>query len=332
MANNSDNQEAQESVYPERSAESEQDQFPTNSAEFKCGYVALIGKPNVGKSTLLNALLGQKISIVTRKPQTTRNRVLGILTAENLQVILLDTPGVIDPRYGLQRSMMKNVERALVDADLVLFLADASAERLDRKSLKILEGKPTLLILNKMDLVKSETMLPLVENYISEFEFEDVIPVSALKKKNLDVLLSEISKRLPLGPPLYPEDMLSEHPERFFVAEMIREKIFLTLRQEVPYSTQVDVTLFEEKPGEKDHIYADIIVERQSQKGIVIGKNGSALKKIGSAARIDIEEFLGRSVFLKLHVKVRSDWRNKDILLRSFGLPRCFNLHQLRLP
>jgi len=306
---------------PERNSnsESQQDRFPDSSETFKCGYVALIGKPNVGKSTLLNALLGQKISIVTRKPQTTRNRVLGILTAENLQVILLDTPGVIDPRYGLQRSMMKNVERALGDADLVLFLADASAEKLDRRSLKFLKGIPTLLVLNKMDLVQQDSMLPLVENYLSEFEFEEVIPVSALKKKNLDVLLEAVTERLPYGPPLYPEAMLSEHPERFFVAEMIREKVFLTLRQEVPYSTQVDVIRFEEKPDAKDHIYADIIVERQSQKGIVIGKNGSALKKIGSAARIDIEEFLGRPVFLKLHVKVRSDWRNKDALLRSFG-------------
>lgn len=319
MAESSENRHASSDPGTEPASDARQDCFPDRPGEFKCGYVALIGKPNVGKSTLLNALLGQKISIVTRKPQTTRNRVLGILTTDNFQVILLDTPGIIDPRYGLQRAMMKNVKRALGDADLVLFLSDASAGKLDWKSLKFLQGIPALLVLNKMDIVKQESMLPMVENYVSEFDFEDVIPISALKKKNLDVLLDAIADRLPYGPPLYPKEMLSEHPERFFVAEMIREKVFLTLRQELPYSTQIDVIRFEEKPGAKDHIHADIIVERQSQKGIVIGKNGSTLKKIGSAARIDIEEFLGRPVFLKLHVKVRSDWRNKDALLRSFG-------------
>lgn len=289
------------------------------SEVFRCGYVALVGRPNVGKSTLLNALIGQKISIVTRKPQTTRNRVLGILTDDNLQIILLDTPGVIDPRYGLQRSMMKDVHRALSEADLVLFLVDATAERLDRKTLKFLTGRPAVLILNKMDLVQPESLLPMVENYVAEFDFDEVIPISALKKRNLDVLLNAVRERLPVGPPLYPKEMISEHPERFFVAEMIREKIFLILRQEVPYSTQVDIIRFEEKQGKKDVIHADIIVERQSQKGIVIGKKGSTLKKIGTSARVDIEEFLDRPVFLKIHVKVRSDWRNKDTLLRSYG-------------
>ncbi|TDI76872.1 MAG: GTPase Era [Bacteroidetes bacterium] len=287
--------------------------------EYRCGYVALIGKPNVGKSTLLNALLGQKLSIVTKKPQTTRNRVLGILTDGNLQIILLDTPGVINPRYGLQRSMMKDVKRALGDADLVLFLADAGTDRIDSKTLEYLSAIPTILVLNKMDLVETGSMLPRVERYLEEHNFEEVIPISALKKKNLDVLLNAIRERMPLGPQMYPEEMISEHPERFFVAEMIREKIFIMLRQEVPYATQVDIIGFEEREGEKDLIYADIIVERQSQKGILIGKKGATLKKIGSAARVDIEEFLDRPVFLKLHVKVRDDWRNRDAMLRSFG-------------
>jgi len=290
-----------------------------NPEEYRCGYVALIGKPNVGKSTLLNALLGQKLSIVTRKPQTTRNRVLGILTEGNMQVILLDTPGVIDPRYGLQRSMMKDVKRALGDADLVLFLADAGADRIDAKTLEYISGIPTILVLNKMDTVATDSMLPRVEKYLEEYDFEEIIPISALKKKNLDVLLDAIRSRLPSGPLMYPEEMISEHPERFFVAEMIREKVFLMTRQEVPYSTQVDIVGFEERPGEKDLIHADVIVERQSQKGILIGKNGATMKKIGSAARVDIEEFLGRPVFLKIHVKVRDDWRNKDAMLRSFG-------------
>ena len=285
----------------------------------RSGYVALVGKPNVGKSTLMNALLGQKLSIVTKKPQTTRHRVLGILSGDNYQAIFLDTPGIIQPRYKLQESMMHAVTGAIHDADVLLFLADASRDRPDTFSLERIGNRPALLLLNKIDLIPQEEALPLVETYTALRAFEEIIPISALKGFNLDVLLRETVARLPLGPPFYPRDIISEQPERFFIAEIIREKIFETFRQEVPYSVQVNIVNYEERPPEKDLIHAEIVVERDSQKGILIGKGGSALKKIGTRARKDIEAFVGASVYLDLHVKVRQDWRNQDTFLRSYG-------------
>ncbi len=285
----------------------------------RAGYAALIGKPNVGKSTLINALLGQKISIVTHKPQTTRHRVLGILSEDDFQLILLDTPGVIQPKYGLQRAMMKSVSGATQDADVLVFIVDATREKIDTQTLEILAGKPTILAVNKLDLVSQDQLLPLVQSYSEESEFEEVIPISALKGKNLDRLLTAIVDRLPPGPPLYPKDVVSEHPERFFVAEIIREKIFQQFRQEIPYSCQVNVVSFEERKQDKTLIHADIVIERESQKGILIGKKGAALKRIGSLARIDIEDFLGEPIFLKLFVKVRTDWRNREAFLKSYG-------------
>lgn len=285
----------------------------------RCGYVAFIGKPNVGKSTLVNAILGQKISIVTKKPQTTRTRVLGILSEESYQVILLDTPGVIDPRYRLQKVMMNDVSRSVRDADVLVFMADATLDRLDTRTMTFLGERPSILVINKMDLVQMESVLPLVDSYAREHAFEEIIPISALKKKNLDVLVQSIVERMPLGPPYYPKDMISEQPERFFVAEIIREKIFEQFRQEIPYSTQVNIVLFEERSDQKDLIDAEIVVERSSQKGILIGKGGKSLKQVGTAARADIEEFLERHVYLKLHVKVRSDWRDSDMYLKSYG-------------
>ncbi|GMQ82270.1 MAG: GTPase Era [Rhodothermia bacterium] len=285
----------------------------------RSGYAALIGKPNVGKSTLINALLGQKISIVTRKPQTTRYRVLGILSEDDFQLILLDTPGVIQPKYGLQRAMMKSVSGAAQDADILVFIVDATREKIDTHTLEILAGKPTILAVNKLDLVSQDQLFPLVQSYAEEAEFEEVIPISALKEKNLDRLVNAVVDRLPSGPPLYPKDVVSEHPERFFVAEIIREKIFQQFRQEIPYSCQVNVVSFEERKQDKTLIHADIVIERESQKGILIGRKGAALKRIGSVARIDIEDFLGEPVFLKLFVKVRTDWRNRNAFLKSYG-------------
>lgn len=285
----------------------------------RSGYVAIVGKPNVGKSTLLNALLGRKLSIVTYKPQTTRNRVLGILSGDDYQVIFLDTPGIIEPRYRLQESMMNDVRDAVAEADLLLFMADASLGRVDTISLDVIAGRPALLVVNKMDLIRQEQALPLVQAYVDTRAFEDVIPISAATGYNLDVLKQAIVARMPPGPPFYPKDMVSEHPERFFVAEIIREKVFEQYRDEVPYSTQVNIVLFEERPDGKDRIAAEIVVERDTQKGILIGKKGQALKNVGIAARKDIEAFLGKGVFLELHVKVRQDWRNKDTLLRSYG-------------
>lgn len=285
----------------------------------RSGYVALVGKPNAGKSTLMNALVGRKLSIVTDKPQTTRHRVLGILSDEAYQIIFLDTPGLIAPRYRLQNVMMAAVHEAMADADLLLFLADATRETPDAFSLAQMADRPALLVLNKMDLIPQEKALPLVEAYLERRAFAAVVPISARTGFNLDVLLREVVERLPEGPPFYPKDVVSEFPERFFVAEIIREKIFEQYRQEVPYSVQVNVVAFDERPGEKDFIDAEIVVERDTQKGILIGKGGQALKRIGTAARRDIEAFLERSVYLQLHVKVREDWRNRDTLLRSYG-------------
>jgi GTP-binding protein Era len=294
---------------------------PDFPPDHRSGYVALIGKPNVGKSTLLNALMGRKLSIVTRKPQTTRHRILGILSGDGYQAILLDTPGIIQPRYKLQEAMMHSVRHAIDDADLLLFMADATLDRPDTFSLEQIGEQPALLIINKMDKIPKEQALPLVQAYTELRHFEEVIPISALKGDNVDVVLRELLARLPLGPPFYPPDMISEHPERFFVSEIIREKIFEQFRQEVPYSTQVNIVAFEEREGRKDFIDAEIVVERDTQKGILIGKGGAALKRFGAAARQDIEAFLDRPVYLQLHVKVRGDWRNKDTYLRSYGYP-----------
>ncbi|MEX0821106.1 MAG: GTPase Era [Rhodothermales bacterium] len=283
------------------------------------GYIALIGKPNVGKSTLMNALVGRKLSIVTRKPQTTRHRVLGILSSDAYQIIFLDTPGIIKPRYRLHESMMHSVQDAIRDADLLVFMADATTSTPDEFSLDFIKDHPAILAINKMDRIRKEDALPLVESYMEIRDFDAVVPISATEETNLDVLLEEIVDRLPAGPPFYPKEMISEHPERFFVAEIVREKIFEQYRQEIPYSVQVNVVQFEERDGERDFVSAEIVVARDAQKGILIGKGGSALKQLGIAARKDIEAFLERSIYLDLHVKVREDWRDRPAYLKSYG-------------
>lgn len=285
----------------------------------RSGYVALVGPPNVGKSTLMNALVGQKLSIVTAKPSTTRHRVLGILSSEDYQIIFLDTPGIIKPRYRLHESMMHNVEDAIADADLLVFMADATRSTPDEFSLDFIKQRPAILAVNKMDLIRQVDALPLVESYIALREFDEVVPISATKGSNLDVLLELIIERLPPGPPFYPKEMISEQPERFFVAEIIREKVFEQYREEIPYSVQVNIVQFEEREGEKDFVSAEIVVARDAQKGILIGKRGGALKRLGTEARRDIEAFLERSVYLDLHVKVRDDWRDRAAYLRSYG-------------
>ncbi|MEZ4702439.1 MAG: GTPase Era [Rhodothermales bacterium] len=288
-------------------------------AGHRSGYVALIGQPNVGKSTLINALVGQKLSIVTPKPQTTRHRILGILSAPAYQIVLLDTPGIIEPRYRLQEAMMRNVRQAISDADILLFMADATRDTPDSLSLSFVGERPSFLLLNKVDLIRQEDALPLAQAYLNAYPFKEVFPISALKGFNLASMLDKLVSYLPEGPPFYPKDQLSEHPERFFIAEIIREKIFMKYSQEVPYSTQVNVVNYEEREGQKDLLHAEIVVERDSQKAILIGKGGSALKRIGIAARKDIEAFTGRPVYMQLHVKVRDRWRSNDTFLRSFG-------------
>ena len=294
----------------------------------RSGYIALIGRPNVGKSTLMNALIGRKLSIVTRKPQTTRHRVLGIHSSGDHQVIFLDTPGIIEPRYGLQEAMMHTVEGAVRDADLLVFMVEATAQEPDTESLEKAANVPAILAINKMDLIDQEQAIPLVETYSEMRAFEEVIPLSAKTGDNVDLLLEHIVNRLPEGPPLYPKDMISEHPERFFVAEIIREKVFERYRQEIPYSVQVNISEYREGTDEdggdggKDFIDAEIVVNSSSHKGILIGKGGRALKQVGIDARRDIEEFVRRKVYLQLHVKVREGWRDKQSYLRSYGYSR----------
>jgi len=284
------------------------------------GYVAIVGKPNVGKSTLMNALLGQKLSIVTRKPQTTRHRVIGIHSSPEHQVIFLDTPGIIEPRYGLHEAMMGQVKGAIRDADLLLFLHEATQEKPDTESLQQIGDTPAFLVLTKMDLVPNDQTLPLVESYTELRAFDEVVPTSAKKGQNLDTLVELVVDTLPEGPPFYPKEMISEHPERFFVAEIVREKVYQHYHQEIPYSVQVNVVTYEERAeGEKDYIDAEIVVMEDSHKGILIGEGGSALKRVGTAARKDIEAFVQSPVYLNLHVKVRKDWRDREQLLRSYG-------------
>ena len=292
-----------------------------NEGEFRSGYVAIVGKPNVGKSTLLNCMIGQKLSIVTRKPQTTRHRVIGVLTEPDYQAVFLDTPGIIDPRYGLHRSMMKAVKSATSEADVVLFLAAATDTVPDTKSLeRVSQDATSILVITKSDLTPAASSLPLAEAYLKEREFSAVVPVSGKTGYQVDRLLTEVAGLLPVGPMYYPAEMISEHPERFFVSEIIREKILMLYSQEIPYAVQVNIADFvEATEKKKTHIYAEIVVERDSQKAVLIGKGGSALKKVGMRARRDIEEFLNEEVYLELFVKVRDDWRNTDRMLRDFG-------------
>lgn len=296
------------------------------SQTFRSGFVAIIGDPNVGKSTLMNALIGQKISIVTPKPQTTRHKILGILSKENYQIVFLDTPGLLKPKYLLHEAMMKFAQSAIEDADLVLFMIDATDPKVGPEiehdeAFKVLKSlkKTTYLVINKIDLVKKEDILPIIAFYSDKFSFKEIFPISALNLTGTEELVNAIVNELPDHEPYYPTDIVSEHSERFFVAEIIREKIFEKFREEVPYSTTVDIVEFREEEGKKDFVSADIYVERDSQKGILIGKGGQALKEIGTAARKDIEEFLGRKVYLELHVKVREKWREKKQWLERLG-------------
>jgi GTP-binding protein Era len=293
-----------------------------NNHHFKAGYIAIVGKPNVGKSTLMNALLERKISIVSPKPQTTRNRVLGIVNGKNHQVIFLDTPGLITPKYQLQKSLVKTAKTTLKEADIILLMIDMHSEESGVESIiKDLKTypMPKFLLINKIDLYPREHILPLIDLYKNKGLFGEIIPISALHKDGLDILFSTILSHLPSGQPFYPQDVISNEPERFFVSEIIREKIFFLYEKEVPYSTAVQITEFKEREGRKDFIHALIVVERDSQRGIIIGKQGQALKRVGMKARKDIEAFLGREVYLSLEVRVRKKWRKKPAIIKGLG-------------
>ena len=297
------------------------------STTFRAGYVAIVGEPNVGKSTLLNVLLGQKISIVTPKPQTTRHKILGILSGENYQIVFLDTPGIIKPRYRLQEVMVEAARSAIEDADVVLLMIDVTEvdtstveERYNHLILLLRPlQKPVLLLLNKIDLIRKSELLPMIDAFVKVYPFREIIPISALKADGVDDLREALMQFLPEGPPFYPPDIVSGQTERFFVSEIIREKIFQKFREEIPYSTAVQVVEFREREKGKDFISAEIYVERDSQKAILIGREGRALREVGFDARREIEEFLGREVYLELHVKVREKWRDSDAWLKRLG-------------
>jgi len=298
---------------------------PRPSPDFRSGYVAIVGRPNAGKSTLLNSILGQKLSIVSAKPQTTRHKILGILNEPGCQVIFMDTPGMIEPKYLLQDAMMRSVQSSLRDADLTVFLRDVTEEFDDAKIGEELGAlaklpPPVIVVLNKCDLARQEAVNSVLTRFAgAPGPPEAVLPVSALRGTGVPYLKGEIIRRLPVHPPYYPEDFLSDQNERFFVAEIIREKVFECYREEIPYSTTVQILKFEEKAGRKDVIEAEICVERESQKGILIGVGGAALKKTGQSARKDIEKFLGRPVYLELRVKVRDKWREDPLWLKRLG-------------
>jgi len=289
--------------------------------EHRSGFVNILGNPNVGKSTLMNVLVGEKLSVTTPKAQTTRHRIMGILTGEGYQIVYSDTPGILNPKYKLQSAMMKSVESALDDADLILYVTDIveSISKNEEHLNRILTSAvPKIIVINKIDLSNQDDLEKMVETWSSMAPGVPVLPISAIRRFNTDLLLKEIISRIPEGPPYFPEDQLTDRYERFFVTEIIRGKIFETYQKEIPYSVEVEIESYKEEP-ELNRIAAVIYVARDSQKGIIIGHRGSMLKRVGTAARKDMEEFLGKKVFLEMYVKVAHEWRDNPRMLKKFG-------------
>lgn len=300
-----------------------EDKIEVAKKEFKSGFVAIIGRPNVGKSTLMNQIIGQKIAIMSDKPQTTRNKIHGVYTSDNGQIVFLDTPGIHKPTSKLGDYMSKVAHGTLGEVDAVLFLVDVAdgiggGDRYIIEQLKHIET-PVILVLNKIDLVQPEALLAIITNYKDLYNFAEIVPVSALKGNNVTTLLEQIIRYLPEGPQYYPADQITDHPEQFVCAELVREKILHMTREEIPHSIAVQIEDMRVEPNGIVHISAVIFVERESQKGIVIGKQGALLKEIGRQARRDIETLLGSKTFLELWVKVKKDWRNQDRVLRDLG-------------
>lgn len=296
-----------------------------SETKFNSGYAALIGRPNAGKSTLLNRIVGEKIAAVSNKPQTTRHRIKGIYTSDAGQIVFIDTPGVHKPGHLLNRRMMAAVHDAILSVDVVVLMRDASVStgNGDRFVLDLVKqsGKPAVLVLNKIDKIKNKAeILPLMEFYSNEYGFAEIVPVSALKGEAVENLLEQIVKHLPEGEPIFADDELTDQPMRSIVAEMVREKILRSTGEELPYVTAVVTERWDETDPERLEIYCAIYVERPSQKGIIIGKGGAKLKQIGTEARQDIEKLLGRHVHLQLFVKVVEDWRNKERELDEMGI------------
>jgi GTPase len=295
----------------------------SDKKNFKAGYVAIVGKPNVGKSTLINDFLGCKLSIVTPKPQTTRKKIMGVLTRENYQIIFYDTPGIIEPKYELQKYMVKAAYGAIKDADIILMMVEPFKPPTDEdkeviKKLSYLNA-PVILTINKVDLVGKDDLIPIISTYDAQMNFAEIVPISALEGINIDLMITLLVKYLPEGEPFYPEDYLTDYNERFLASEIIREKIFEFYGEEIPYSTTVEIEDFKERERGKDFIKAIIYVERESQKGIIIGEDGMAVKQLGTIARKGIEEQIGRKVYLELWVKVMGKWRKDKSKLQRLG-------------
>lgn len=292
---------------------------------FKSGFISIIGRPNVGKSTFLNRVIGQKIAIMSDKPQTTRNKIQGVYTRDNSQMIFIDTPGIHKPKHKLGEFMMKVSQNTLREVDLIMFMVNAT-EKLGKGEefiLEMLEGNktPVFLVINKIDQIHPEELENIASSYKEKYDFAEIVPISALEGNNVESLLEVIERVLPEGPQYYPADQITDHPERFIISEMIREKVLHLTREEIPHSIAVviDKIKRDEENENKIRVQATIMVERDSQKGIVIGKQGALLKKVGTLARKDIEMLLGSKVYLELWVKVQKDWRNKSTFLRDFG-------------
>lgn len=291
---------------------------------YRSGFISIIGRPNVGKSTFLNRVIGQKIAIMSDKPQTTRNKIQGVLTVNDAQMIFIDTPGIHKPKHKLGDFMMKVAQNTLKEVDLILFMVNAE-EGFGRGEEFILEkfqtvNTPIFLVINKIDQIHPDELLPIIQSYKDKYDFKEIVPISALEGNNVERLLDQIKSFLPEGPQYYPADQVTDHPERFIITELIREKALHLTREEIPHSLAVVLDKMERQTG-KDiiHVMATVIVERDSQKGIIIGKQGSMLKEIGKRSRVDIENLLGSKVYLELWVKVQKDWRNKMSQLRDYG-------------
>ena len=293
------------------------------SNNYKSGFVSVIGRPNVGKSTLINSLIGQKIAIMSDKPQTTRNKILCVLTQDDAQILFIDTPGIHKPKHKLGEYMVKAAENTLKEVDVILFVVDAT-ENIGAGELYIMERlqstqAPVILVVNKVDQINKQQVLPVISRYSDKLNFVGAIPISAKEKTNLDQLVEEIKKYLEEGPQYYPSDMITYQPERLVIGELIREKALHLTKEEIPHAIAVDIEEISKRNNDDLYIRATIYVERESQKGIVIGAKGSLLKEIGQLARADIENLLGSKVYIDLWVKVKKDWRNRDGILRGFG-------------
>lgn len=290
---------------------------------FKSGYVTIVGRPNVGKSTLLNLLMGEKLSIVSNKPQTTRNNIQTILTGENYQIVFVDTPGIHKPKHKLGEYMVNSATSSIKEVDLVLFLTTPDGElgKGDKFIIEQLKAQkaPVIFVLNKIDQVKPEKVAQTLMQYSKEYDFAQIIPISAFKGKNTDKLVELMVDYMPEGPKYYPDDMITEVPEKFVVSEIVREKALRCLSEEVPHGIAVDVIQMKQDKSGKYNIEVDLICEKDSHKGIIIGKDGQTLKKIGSAARFELEKFLREKVNIKVWVKVRKEWRDNNALLRELG-------------